>query len=628
MGRTALAYAAAGWAVIPLEGKTPTTGATPRGVKDASRDPERVRAMFGRAGTRATGYGIATGKASGLIVADVDGPDALAEAKRLGLTSGHVVRTGRDRDGWHLYFTVPPGAVVKTRVLAPGLELKAEGAYVVGAGSSHPDTGRLYRAVRAGRPSPAPAWLLELLSTPKSPPTAGRGNRTPTGPDSIDLAGPLPLDPGPIPEGRRNWTLYRLACSMRARGAGEAEILAGLERANAERCPKPLEAPELERIAASAAKHAPGGATGTAATAEVLEALEAIAGGVEAVSWTGVGGKSERDVMIAALKIARRHGQAVPAGVRVSVDYRTLALEAAMGRSSAHRAVQRLRRKGFLSYDNQNRADGQAGALVLRARKVGHSDHRAAPQGPPPGGLVVPPCAPRYSAPRLRWSAPRIDRVGDEYVRTTIRRLGKSCGQAVDVLEYSGGELDLECLYSIIYPHKDPTDRKRWRPRDFRRRVVSRLEAAGVATVHNTPGRLSVALTPDWLDRLNAERENAGEVAAHRRDMARYERERDGWRRRNEPRADRGPTSRELRKYRDSYPERRRAAIAAAIAALFGERPEYRGRRVGQITARLVHYIGQDFPRGTLGAPKDREVEGILDGQSPLGVGSPIGGAA
>ncbi len=70
----ALAAAASGMAVFPLQGKEPTTGATPNGYKDASRDPSRITAMFNAAGKRATGYGIATGRASGLIVVDIDGP--------------------------------------------------------------------------------------------------------------------------------------------------------------------------------------------------------------------------------------------------------------------------------------------------------------------------------------------------------------------------------------------------------------------------------------------------------------------------------------------------------------------------------------------------------------------------
>ena len=68
---------------------------------------------------------------------------------------------------------------------------------------------------------------------------------------------------------------------------------------------------------------------------------------------------------------------------------------------------------------------------------------------------------------------------------------------------------------------------------------------------------------------------------------------------------------------REDAPGRRRRAIEGAIARLFRERPEYRGRRVGQITCALVTrgLVPDDFPRGVPpgGPPKDREVAAILD---------------
>ena len=71
-----------------------------------------------------------------------------------------------------------------------------------------------------------------------------------------------------------------------------------------------------------------------------------------------------------------------------------------------------------------------------------------------------------------------------------------------------------------------------------------------------------------------------------------------------------------MRERREGAPERRRGAIEGAIARLFRERPEYRGRRVGQITCALVTYglVPDDFPRGVPpgGPPKDREVAAIL----------------
>jgi hypothetical protein len=121
-------------------------------------------------------------------------------------------------------------------------------------------------------------------------------------------------------------------------------------------------------------------------------------------------------------------------------------------------------------------------------------------------------------------------------------------------------------------------------------------------------------LPADFARRVEDARELGREPEADRLQIARHNRERDGYRNRLGEKPQRAPTEREMRQRRESYRERRWIATERAIAALFRERPEYRARRVGQITARLVHYIGPDFPRGQDGAPKDSEVEAILDG--------------
>ncbi len=70
-----------------------------------------------------------------------------------------------------------------------------------------------------------------------------------------------------------------------------------------------------------------------------------------------------------------------------------------------------------------------------------------------------------------------------------------------------------------------------------------------------------------------------------------------------------------MRKHRENLPERRRC-IEAALVRLFAERPEYKARRVGQVTCQLLigGYVAESFPRGAGGVPKDSEVESILDG--------------
>ena len=138
-----------------------------------------------------------------------------------------------------------------------------------------------------------------------------------------------------------------------------------------------------------------------------------------------------------------------------------------------------------------------------------------------------------YSAPRLRWGAPTYHREGDEWVRGYIRRLGKSCGQVLDVLETAGGSLELAELAELVGVS---------RPRDLRRRTVEKLREAGV--VECTGAR--VVLRSDWLEALARERESAGEIKAQRRDIQRYAREREAWGTRKQNPAQDAPTEAQM----------------------------------------------------------------------------------
>jgi hypothetical protein len=110
-------------------------------------------------------------------------------------------------------------------------------------------------------------------------------------------------------------------------------------------------------------------------------------------------------------------------------------------------------------------------------------------------------------------------------IRTTIRRLGKGCEQVVDILEAAGGTMRYAALAAAVGVR---------RPRDLRRRVLGRLEEAAVVECTGN----TVALTPDWREALGRRREEDGEVAAYRRDAARYARESEAYRNRRSVRSD------------------------------------------------------------------------------------------
>jgi hypothetical protein len=214
-------------------------------------------------------------------------------------------------------------------------------------------------------------------------------------------------------------------------------------------------------------------------------------------------------------------------------------------------------------------------------------------------GLLSRPCAPLYSAPRLRWNAPEYE--GGARIGTTYR-LGKTAGAVVDALEAAGGSLTFEEIAGRLGVS---------RPRDLRRRVIARLEAAAVVECSAD----TVSLVADWPGALEDERERAGEIAAYRRDLARYARERDAYRNRDRIKVDSAPTTKEMDEMRDSRADRRKEAIEAGMVALFAAKPEFRGRRTGQITCALWPYLPEPFPRGVEpgGPPKDCEVLAILE---------------
>jgi hypothetical protein len=140
----ALQYASWGWAVFPLlPGKKEP--ATKHGFKDATTDEKQIRSWWKR--EPHANIGIATGKRSGIVVVDIDprnGADlsvfwreAELDAVRLG-----TVITGTD--GRHLYFRYPADGTVASRShFVQGIDLKADGGYVVAPPSVHPN-GVLY----------------------------------------------------------------------------------------------------------------------------------------------------------------------------------------------------------------------------------------------------------------------------------------------------------------------------------------------------------------------------------------------------------------------------------------------------------------------------------------------------
>lgn len=575
---------------------------TPRGFLDATTDPHKITAWWNR--WPEANIGIPTGKASGLLIVDMDtykpGAMSLEEFEEQYGTISHTATVLTGRDGRQYYLTCPDGDEIRNSAgkLGPHVDIRGEGGYTLVPPSV--TTGR-YEWINKAQPAPAPPRLLEALrDEPRSPGAPGR-NRSRTS---------IPDDGEPIHDGTRDETLTRIAGRLHDGTRDAAQLEGDLQAVNEARCIPPLPAEQVRKIAASIHRRGPCRRSAPAQDPETLDVLDRIeAASLWANEWKGSRWKVPRSVLVAIIKQARRHGTLIPAGVRVTMSTRALALAAAASHPSTLKAIRRLREAGIIRKDDADRSGTEAGAFVLCAPAQKLTTNPPGGSTADPDGASGKPLRAPLTAPRLRWTAPRFDRVGDEYIRTTLRRMGKTAEQIVDVLERAGGELDMDDLAAELGSG---------RPRDLRRRVVSRLETAAVVDVHETSGGFTVALRPDWLDWLNEERERAGEIEAYRRDMAQFAREREAYRDHlaGKNQADVAPTRAEMKEARQSFPERRRAAIEVAMVRMFHEHPEYRERRAGQIACRLVSYLARDFPRGPEGVPKDHEVEEILDGEA------------
>jgi hypothetical protein len=175
----ALDYARRGWFVVPLHsvrsgvctcrdhscqkhaGKHPVGWLCPNGCKDASRYPARITRWWTCRPT--ANIGIVTGP-SCLVVLDVDprngGVNSLTDlVARVGpLPRTLTARTG---GGGSHYVYGDPERRARKRVLAPGLDVVANNAFIVATPSIH-RSGERYQWLDATEPvSDAPTWLLE-----------------------------------------------------------------------------------------------------------------------------------------------------------------------------------------------------------------------------------------------------------------------------------------------------------------------------------------------------------------------------------------------------------------------------------------------------------------------------------
>lgn len=216
---TALRYKSSGFSVIPIRhrGKQPLV----RWVDFQGRiaDEQEISAWFEKWPN--AGVAIVTGKISGLIVLDCDSDEGreFLKGKKHQITP--VAETGK---GTHYYFSHPGGEIKNLIRPIPGLDIKGDGGYVIAPPSVHP-TGKSYQWYDGLAPwdtelAAPPGWLLKLI---KQEPT-----RAPAGLE------PRRVLQG-VAEGERNQSIFRYACSLRAKNldydSAKVLILEAAERA-------------------------------------------------------------------------------------------------------------------------------------------------------------------------------------------------------------------------------------------------------------------------------------------------------------------------------------------------------------------------------------------------------------
>lgn len=238
MNSSALEYADKfKWHVFPLapRAKTPLTA---HGFKDATTDAAQINQWWEQHPD--ANIGVACG-ASNLVVIDVDGAEginnwnALQERHALDVSKTVVQRTGSGQ-GYQIFFLAPADVDIRNSAgkLAKGIDVRAQGGYVVIPPSIHP-SGNQYEwehDPQSFEIQPLPDALLKLLTEPAPKLTNGNGNGN--GPRAHDAYIHAAID-GELANlraahnGTRNHTLNTAAFNLATLGLAQNEIATLLE---------------------------------------------------------------------------------------------------------------------------------------------------------------------------------------------------------------------------------------------------------------------------------------------------------------------------------------------------------------------------------------------------------------
>ena len=238
--------------------------------------------------------------------------------------------------------------------------------------------------------------------------------------------------------------------------------------------------------------------------------------------WTWDGADADEDVLLKLIEKAKRQGTVVADGIRVVQAQGLLAAEAAVSSRTVWKSLNRLEEREVLYRDNEGREPGKPGAIVLRA-SVSQKGGRGAEEGKATGLLRerdpidLHPRAPRLWASRPKWK-PTKKMIAEYRVRGLswlpkpregIKRLGKQRGHCFDRLDAAGGVLPVVELAELLGVRpRDLVRRKKPESKNGRDGLLIWPEEAGIVVIDGD----TVSLTPDWLERIEVERELGEEI--------------------------------------------------------------------------------------------------------------------
>ena len=229
----ALAYAARGWAVLPVVPgeKLP---ASLHGVHDATTDENQIRKWWGA--NPEFNIGIAAGQKSGLIVFDVDprngGVDTWEDwVDRNGIPNDVLAQcTAGGGNHYIAHYTTD----FRSCKLGEGVDVLSDGRYFLAAPSVV--GGREYFWDEGGEQFEVPQRWVDSYRAQNSVRVSGVADQK-------------------IIKGNRNAGLTAIGGALRQMGLTQDEILATLKAVNQSRCDDPLEDDEVERVASSVSRY-------------------------------------------------------------------------------------------------------------------------------------------------------------------------------------------------------------------------------------------------------------------------------------------------------------------------------------------------------------------------------------